>query len=184
MQGARHAAGGALSHRPFSSPVVFRSLAALCWILANLCCPQAQAAEAWWGVVSHVSDGDTLWVRPADGGQPRKVRMHGIDAPELCQAHGAEARAALQRQVLGRAVRVQPLRHDDYGRLLARLWAEGDDVAARMVGAGHAWSYRYRHSPGPYADEERAARAARRGLFADPAAQRPYAFRRQHGPCV
>ena len=163
---------------------MFRSLVALCWILAGPCCAPAQAADAWRGVVSHVSDGDTLWVRPAEGGAPRKVRVHGIDAPELCQAYGAQARSALQRQVLGLAVRVEPLRHDDYGRLLARLWQGEEDVAARMVRAGHAWSYRYRHSPGPYADEERAARAARRGLFADATAQRPYAFRRQHGPCV
>lgn len=162
---------------------MFRSLAALCWTLASLLYAPAHAADAWWGVVSYVSDGDTLWVRPADGGAPRKVRVHGIDAPELCQAHGAEARSALQRELLGLAVRVQPLRHDDYGRLLARLWHADEDVAARMVRTGHAWSYRYRNSPGPYAAEEREARAARRGLFADAGAQRPYAFRRAHGPC-
>ena len=118
---------------------MFRSLAAVCWTLASLSCAPAHAADAWWGVVGYVSDGDTLWVRPADGGAPRKIRVHGIDAPELCQAHGAEARSALQRELLGLAVRVQPLRHDDYGRLLARLWHADEDVAARMVRTGHAW---------------------------------------------
>jgi endonuclease YncB( thermonuclease family) len=184
MQGARHLAGGALSHRLLHSPVVFRSLAVLAGALAGLSFVPAQAADAWPGRVTYVSDGDTLWVRPAAGGRPRKVRLHGIDAPELCQAHGPEARSALQHEVLGREVNVQPLRDDDYGRLLARLRLGGQDVAAPLVRAGHAWSYRYRRSPGPYAEEEGEARAARRGLFADARAQRPYAFRRQHGPCT
>lgn len=160
-----------------------RLLFVLLWGAACLWGPPAWSADAWWGTVSRVSDGDTLWVRPATGGRPRKVRIHGIDAPELCQAHGRAARAALQQQVLRQRVRVQPLRRDDYGRLLARMSRGGEDVGALLVRAGHAWSYRYRRNPGPYADEERAARAARRGLFADAGAQRPYAFRRQHGPC-
>ncbi|WP_326538870.1 thermonuclease family protein [Pseudorhodoferax sp.] len=143
----------------------------------------ARAAEVWLGTVSHVSDGDTLWVRPGDGGKPRKIRVHGIDAPELCQAHGPEARAALQQRALHHQVRVQSLHADDYGRLLARLWLGDEDLAALQVREGHAWSYRYRHNPGPYLGEEGEARAARRGLFADAQAQRPYAFRQRHGPC-
>ena len=35
--------------------------------------------------VIHVTDGDSLRVRPADGGDPVTVRLEGIDAPELDQ---------------------------------------------------------------------------------------------------
>lgn len=156
----------------------------LLWCLLCAGAGAAHASQAWWGVVTRVSDGDTLWVRPAGAGAPRKIRLHGIDAPELCQAHGPQARAALQGLVLQRSVRVQSLHSDDYGRLLARLWLEEQDVGAVMVREGHAWSYRYRNSPGPYAVQEREARAARRGLFAQADARRPYEFRRRHGPCV
>ena len=41
--------------------------------------------HAWPGVVTHVSDGDTVWVQPLQGGEAYKVRLLGIDAPEICQ---------------------------------------------------------------------------------------------------
>lgn len=155
-------------------------------LLAASCLAHAspQSATSWPGTVTRVSDGDTLWVRPAAGGAPQKIRVHGIDAPELCQAYGPQARSALRRWTLHRALHVEPLHVDDYGRLVARLWLDGQDLAARMVHDGHAWSYRYRRNPGPYARQETEARTAQRGLFADPQAQAPYAFRRQHGPCT
>lgn len=162
---------------------MFRLLILLLCAAACHASATARPAAAWTGAVTHVSDGDTLWVRPGSGAAPRKIRVHGIDAPEICQAHGPEARAALLRRALHREVRVQPLRTDDYGRLLARIWLGSEDLAALQVREGHAWSYRYRNNPGPYAAEEGAARSARRGLFADTQAQRPYAFRRRHGSC-
>jgi endonuclease YncB( thermonuclease family) len=36
---------------------------------------------AWPGIVTHVSDGDTVWVQPLQGGEAHKVRLLGIDAP-------------------------------------------------------------------------------------------------------
>lgn len=163
---------------------MLRLSAALLLAASGLACAAPQPGTPWQGTVSHVSDGDTLWVRPAAGGARQKIRVHGIDAPELCQVHGPQARSALRRWAWHREVLVEPLRPDDYGRLVARLWLDGQDLAARMVEDGHAWSYRYRHSPGPYARQEGEARAAQRGLFADPQAQEPYAFRRRHGPCT
>jgi micrococcal nuclease len=32
------------------------------------------------GRVAHVTDGDTLWVRPAGAGEAMQVRIQGIDA--------------------------------------------------------------------------------------------------------
>ncbi len=137
----------------------------------------------WRGTVIHVTDGDSLWVRPQHGGMPRAIRLDGIDAPELCQSHGEAARSALVGQVLGRAVQVRVRHHDDYGRALARVRIQGRDVGEWLVREGHAWSYRYRGHPGPYAVLERQAREQRRGLFSEPGAQRPREFRRRHGPC-
>lgn len=140
------------------------------------------------GVVTRVSDGDTLWLRPDPQPQrprprPLKLRLVGLDAPERCQAHGPQAGAALSAQVLGRRVTVLRRATDQHGRGLVTLWQGGEDVGARLVREGHAWSARYRGDPGPYAAEEQAARAAGRGLFADPAAEPPRDFRRRHGPC-
>lgn len=140
-------------------------------------------ATHWSGTVSHVTDGDTLWVRPRQGGAPRKIRLDGIDAPEICQAHGPVARDALASRVLGHSVTVAARRHDDYGRTLARLSVQGHDVGGWMVAHGHAWSYRYRRHAGPYARQQTQAQTAQLGLFADPGAQEPRDFRKRHGTC-
>jgi len=133
--------------------------------------------------VTRVSDGDTVWVRPLSGGRYRKLRLDGIDAPEICQAGGVASRDALAAMVATHEVRVEVRRYDDYGRALARLSVGGEDVSARLVSAGHAWSYRWRRSLGPYAEEEAVARKLRKGLFSDPDPELPRDFRRRHGPC-
>lgn len=132
--------------------------------------------------VTYITDGDTLWVRPLGGGAPFKVRLEGLDAPEICQAWGAQSREALQVRLNHQSVMVVIHRYDDYGRAVARIKLRGEDVAAWMVRQGHAWSYRYRRSRGPYAAEEAQARRARRGLFAD-TAEYPRDFRQRHGSC-
>ena len=142
------------------------------------------AAAAWEGTVTHVTDGDTVWVRPdVGGGRPVKLRLDGIDAPERCQAWGPQASTALAARVLRQRVEVEGRAVDDHGRLLGRLVLGGEDLGAWMVQQGHAWSYRYRRSLGPYAEQERQARAQGLGLHADPAAEEPRWFRRDHGPC-
>lgn len=157
---------------------MWRKIICLCWLL-----PSCALAKVWIGEVTHVSDGDTLWVKPGRGVAPRKLRLLGLDAPELCQAGGLAARAALQGLVAGKPVQVQVNFQDTYGRGLARLRVDGRDVGAALVSAGHAWSSRWRGSPGPYAIEEASARAAKLGLFSDPGALLPRDFRQRHGPC-
>lgn len=144
-------------------------------------------AAAFSGTVTRVSDGDTVWLRPLDHGaaprKPVKVRMLGIDAPELCQPWGERSRDALAMRVMGRKVEAAPRGRDDHGRTLAPLLLDGEDVGAWMVAQGHAWSARWRGDRGPYARHEDAARRERRGLFSLPDPMQPYHFRRFHGPC-
>ena len=135
------------------------------------------------GTVTHVSDGDSLWVRPAAGGPPRPVRVQGIDAPEICQAYGPQARAALAAQVLHRQVRVASRARDTYQRTLAQVSVGRLDLGRWMVSRGHAWSYRFHRNPGPYARQEAQARSARLGLWSGPAPLPPRDFRKRHGSC-
>jgi micrococcal nuclease len=136
------------------------------------------------GSVSHVTDGDSVWVRLASGGPARPVRLRGIDAPEICQRHGAEARRALLSKVLAQPVLLRARGRDVYQRVLGEVATPGvADVGAWMVAQGHAWSPGYRGRPGPYAAEEAQARAGRRGLWAEPGAVDPRRFRRRHGSC-
>ncbi|MCU0967415.1 MAG: thermonuclease family protein [Rubrivivax sp.] len=142
----------------------------------------AQGARVIEGTVTRVVDGDSLWVAPASG-PPVEVRLHGIDAPEGCQAGGPEARRALEDLVLRRPVSVRSRGRDDHGRLLGVVSVDGIDVNVRQVEEGWAWSSRYKWDRGPYVKQERMAQALRRGIFALPGAEEPREFRRRHGPC-
>ena len=152
--------------------------------VAALMLTAATFAHGFSGVVTRVSDGDTVWVAPDDAQRkPVKLRLAGLDAPERCQPWGAEASDALASRVLHRRVEVSTRAQDVHGRAIGSLFLDGDDVGAWLVGQGHAWSQRWQRSPGPYAVQERSARSERRGLFADAAAITPREFRRSHGPC-
>lgn len=143
----------------------------------------AQASEVFVGDVSYVTDGDTLWVQPEAGGPARKLRIEGIDAPEICQMGGETSREVLVQLVLHQRVMVTVKRQDSYGRGLAHIQFNDHDVGAMMVSAGQAWSYRWHRSLGPYASEEADARQYRRGLFAISQPELPREFRERHGSC-
>ncbi|WGF91013.1 thermonuclease family protein [Marinivivus vitaminiproducens] len=116
-----------------------------------------------------VSDGDSLRL----GGQ--RVRIFGIDAPELDQTcgHGPQATACgyaardrLARLVAGRTVTCVVQDRDRYGRLVAWCEAAGHDLGAAMIEAGFAIDYA-RYSNGRYASSETRARGDRAGLWRD-----------------
>ena len=174
--------------KPSLSPM--RWLAPALIVVCYVASPGRSAAAAphpehWPGVVTYVVDGDSVYVRPLRGGKPVSIRIDGIDAPEICQQGGNAARDALKRRVFGLKVVIEGKSRDDYGRLLARILSGGDDVGERMVADGHAWSYRYRGTGGPYIAQQRLAESARRGVFSQtsPAAVYPAVFRKQHGVC-
>ncbi len=154
-----------------------RRLLVLSW------CGWGCVAWAWPGVVTHVSDGDTVWVQPLQGGEVYKLRLQGIDAPEICQPWGPQARAALHALLQGQVVEVQGRYRDTYGRLLAQLSRQGIDVGAWMVGQGYAWSYSYQHRAGMYDALQVMAQSQHLGLFADAQAMQPRWFRKRFGSC-
>ena len=117
--------------------------------------------------VARVADGDTFYCR--DG---RKVRLIGIDTPELAQGRiGDESRRALARLLpADAAVRLEldAAPRDRYGRTLAYVWRGDRLVNEAMVRDG--WAVLYTVPPNVrYARRlERAqqeARARRAGLW-------------------
>ena len=94
-----------------------------------------------------------------------------------------KAASALKKLLISKQVTVFSKRFDDYGREVAKITADNMDAGGWMVQNGHAWSYHYRFSAGPYRPEEDAAKRARLGLFADASAVEPKIFRREHGSC-
>jgi len=144
---------------------------------------QSTAPRNVQGVVTTVTDGDSLWLA-APGQRDIEVRLRDIDAPEICQVWGLEARGALEEMVLGRSVVLRIAGHVTYGRTLGQVLADDVDVAVKMVEEGHAWSVRTNWDRGPLVSQERMARALRRGLHGLPSPVMPRDFRQGHGPCL
>jgi micrococcal nuclease len=132
-------------------------------------------ASGHWLVVG-VHDGDTVLCLDQDNTQ-HKIRLVGIDAPETGQAFGTKSRDALRALVLQKSVTVHAHGQDRYGRTLGSLEIDGDDVALRMITAGLAWHFERYSDDEELAAAERNARAARRGLWADPEPVPPWEWR-------
>ena len=156
---------------------------ALCLLSLGCCLAAGPAPNALQGTVVRVTDGDSLWLEPVPPGPPVELRLQDIDAPEICQAWGPEAKRALQDLVLNKSVSVRVSGRDTHGRTLGTLQLDTLNVNKTLVQEGHAWSHRYKFDRGPYVAEERMAKALSRGFNADPGAVMPRDFRRDHGPC-
>lgn len=124
-----------------------------------------------------IIDGDSFRM---DGSE---VRLVGIDAPEgrqMCQRDGRdwdcgeESRRQLQRLIGGQRVVCRSVERDKHGRYLGTCEAGGRTLNAAMVESGFAVSY------GSYRSEERAAKAARRGMWSG-TFQTPREWRRERG---
>ena len=87
------------------------------------------SAPSWMGIVTYVTDGDTLWVQSIDHSTWHRLRILGIDAPEICQPWGSEARQTLTALVAGCQLEIIEFGLDVYGRWLGRLHIGSIDVA-------------------------------------------------------
>lgn len=160
----------------------FARAMALALVLLAAAGPAAFAATLEGRVVG-VRDGDTLDLLTAANEQVR-VRLAGIDAPEMGQAYGNVARRALSALAYNRMARVEWSKQDDYGRVVGKVLVRDADVNLQLIRRGLAWHYkRYAAEQSAtdrerYATAEAAARAQRLGLWLDPHPVAPWLFRR------
>lgn len=136
------------------------------------------SAQAWEAEVVSVYDGDSLTVKTANGKKDR-VRLWGIDAPELQQKHGKKAQKVLEALVLGRSVEVQEVARDRYARLLAIVViTDGDNVGISanelMVRGGHAWA----RGSNRWVSDEVQARGEGAGLWKEKRPLEPWKWRK------
>ena len=129
------------------------------------------------GRVTAVHDGDTLTLLV--GTTQHKIRLNGIDAPELGQAYGTRARQFLSALVFGKTVTVRVVDVDRYGREVGDVYVGGVLANAELVRAGMAWHYKHYSKDATLAELEVQARAEKRGLWADPKAMAPWNYRRR-----
>lgn len=128
-------------------------------------------------VVVGVHDGDSITV--LQDKHEIKIRLEGIDAPELGQPFGAAAKKALSDLVFQKPVRIEERGKDRYGRTLANVFVDGKRVNLALVESGFAWHFVRYSKAAEYRDAEQRARAARRGLWNDKSPVPPWDWRKK-----
>lgn len=142
------------------------------------------------GVVTSVHDGDTVTVdSPASG--VVKVRLEGIDAPELSQLYGPEARAALSEAVLNRAVNVTFDKQDQYGRYVGAVFTSDCGYTnLNLVRIGLAWFYKAYQCEmsaairAQFAQAQDEASQASKGLWVQDEPEAPWFYRNGKEPAT
>lgn len=141
----------------------------------------ATQAFAWPGQVVSVTDGDTIKV--LQDGRETKIRLYGVDTPEKKMAFGQKAKDFTSSMVAGKVVDVEPVDQDRYGRTVGIVTVAGRNLNEELVKFGFAWVYRQycrRGECSTWLKEEGQARAARIGLWVDPAPVPPWDWRRKN----
>ncbi|MCG7627284.1 thermonuclease family protein [Epibacterium sp. MM17-32] len=102
----------------------------------------------------HVRDADTIIV----DGTP--VRLNGVDAPELRTAAGKGAKRWMVNYLRGKSITCDLNGERTHDRWVGVCLADGEDIGAALIGAGHALDCR-RYSGGRYRDLETPAARSR-----------------------
>jgi endonuclease YncB( thermonuclease family) len=183
--------GGVASNTLIRSPArdvarITRPIAPTLLLVLALSFATPAAAQTLSGPAK-VADGDTLEIQTPNG--PARVRLWGVDAPELAQsctrkngqewACGVASKDAL-KAALGdlKAVTCVTKQVDQYGRNVASCAGpSGVDVGSTLVEEGLAVEYR-QFSKGTYTAAERDAKKAKAGMW-DGSFQQPAEWRKE-----
>lgn len=164
----------------------FHSLSHLLLCTLALLFLSPATAHAFPAEVLSVHDGDSITARRVGPvrQKPDKVRIYGIDCPELGQPYGEEARELTARILDGKTVEIVPAQKGkSYRREVGGIVLLGDMLVIQdaLVSAGLAW-VDDRFCRLPVCDlwrlHQREAKAARRGLWADEAPVPPWTWRK------
>jgi micrococcal nuclease len=133
------------------------------------------------GRVIKVHDGDTLTL--AVDRKSIRVRLDGVDAPELGQPFGNSSRNALIKLCAGRDATVVDRGKDPDGWIIGGVICGGIDANGEQVRVGMAWaSGRYLPLGSPLYELETNARLRGLGLWRDPDPLPPWEWRKRAQP--
>lgn len=95
-------------------------------------------ADSFAGRVTRVVDGDTFWISSAD----ERIRVWGLDAPEVDMPGGSQATAMLTALIAGQQLTCRQHDIDRYGRIVGQCFLpDGRDITAAMIKSGTAKEY-------------------------------------------
>ena len=141
-------------------------------LIICIVCPSVFALPS--KVVS-IHDGDTVTI--LQNKRQIKVRLFGIDAPELKQPYGKKSKQSLANLIAGEVVEVEENGKDRYKRTIGTIYLNGTDINAQMVASGYAWAYRKFSKK--YTPQESQAKKQRLGLWRDKEPIPPWEWRKR-----
>ncbi|MFO0775388.1 MAG: thermonuclease family protein [Nitrospiraceae bacterium] len=137
---------------------------------------ECRAAGEFHARVYRIIDGDTVELRY--DGRMQMARLRGIDAPELKQPYGPQAKRAVAAMVTGMVVRIRPYGTDKGGAVQVDIILQsGRSVSRSLLQEGFAWR---RPDAAPDFDLEAAeadAQYSHRGLWSEPNPTAPWVYR-------
>lgn len=123
-----------------------------------------------------IQDGDTITVKTKSN-KKVKIRMYGIDAPELSQSYGQKSKQQLAKLLKNKNISYKTANVDSYGRTVATVYAGDINVNYEMIKSGYAWHYKHYYKSKRYAEAEKYARDNKLGLWAEDKPTPPWKYR-------
>lgn len=118
------------------------------------------------GIVEDVVDGSTIILREIETAQSIRVRLYGLDAPELIQEHGGIVKRQVAGAILNKNVKFRIMPPCYCYRVM--IWGEDNkNLNIRMVKEG--WALKFMHEDDEYAtafiDSAITAQVSRLGIW-------------------
>lgn len=133
---------------------------------------------ALYGRVVGVHDGDSFTLLD-DNNVEHKIRLHGIDCPELKQAFGKAAKYFVSNLIFNQYVNVETSKKDRYGREIGTvIMADGKILNEEILKSGYAWHYLEYDTKPSWTKMEQNAKTAKVGLWADSNPIEPWFWRK------
>ena len=103
--------------------------------------PKFVFSETIFGDVSYVPDGDTIHIEK--NFKKFKIRLYGIDCPEIRQLGGVSAKKRVKELISNKKVKVESKGYDRYGRVIGKVFVQGNiDLGLVLVSEGLCWWYK------------------------------------------
>ena len=103
--------------------------------------PKFLFSETSFGDVIYVSDGDTIHIKK--NFNKFKIRLYGIDCPEIKQPGGVRAKKRVEELISNKKVKVEKIGIDRYSRVIGKVFYEEDiDLGLVLVSEGLCWWYK------------------------------------------
>ena len=130
------------------------------------------------GKIVTVIDGNTVEL-VAEDNETYKIKLHGIDCPQLGQDYGEKAKRYLEKMLLDKPVSVEMKGKDRWGTRLGVIIIDGElDPRYELLKEGLAWTAEVNPNPELEGIREKAKEKGK-GLWKDNNPTPPWVFRRK-----